>query len=189
MNYQPFSKITGGNLFHLMNKSNIPLMKLDKNSAVLLKGYWVDGRLYSRGTVMPMTEDTCVVALTEGSVTLEFEKVDPIDPRRQFWKEGDTRNVGQGRIGKVKVFAGLFLYSGGGGGSYYSAANNEVFWCSVQEGRDRAAADDVPFVRYDGLRWTNDPDLVDERKVAQRFFDEAKALSAKEAVSANAETA
>jgi hypothetical protein len=188
MNYQPFSDIAAGNIFHLVDNTEVQLMKLGKDSAVLLHGYWKNDQLYSRGTVIPMKLDVCVVALTEGEVTLTYEKVDPIDPRRKFWKEGEFKLIGQNTRGKVNFFPGLFLYHGFGVGNYYSATG-EVFWGRPSDGKERAAAEGIPFVYYDTFQWTSDPELKRERADAQRTFDRAKAEEEKAAAFAVAETA
>lgn len=189
MNYQPFAVIAIGNMFHLVDKPTIRFLKCANDRAVLLDGYWEDGRLFSRGTLVPFKADTCIVGVTEGDVVLPAVKVDPIDPRRKFWQEGEFKRVGRDQTGKVNIFAGLFLYHGMGVGNYYSAAGNEIFWGAPNDGRERAAAEGIPFVYYDTFQWTNDPDLKRERAEAQRQFDDAKAVSLKTAVSANAEMA
>jgi hypothetical protein len=195
MNFQPFSAISSGNLFHLVDNPSIVLMKTKEKKAILLGGYWANDQLHSRGDVVPFAADTCVVALAEGSLTLEHQKVDPIDPRRKFWNEGEFKRVGQNQSGKVNIFAGLFLYHGMGVGNYYSATANEIFWGSPSDSRERAAAEGIPFVYYDTFQWTNDPELTRERADAKRDFDKAQAkaaaaaLAAKDAVSAIAETA
>lgn len=188
MNYQPFSAIAIGNTFHLVNKPAIRFMKCAGDQAVLLDGYWENNQLRSRGSLTPFKADTCIVAVTEGEVILSAVKVDPIDPRRHFWKAGDQRCVDNGGPAKVNIFGGLFLYHGFGMGNYYSATG-EVLSCTVTEAREHAAKEEVPFVYFDTFRWTNDPELKRERAAAQAEFDESKARSAQTPVSAVAEMA
>ena len=51
---------------------------------------------------------------------------------------------------KVKVFAGLFIYSGMGYGNYYSTDGN-VYWCSTTESYNMAEEDGVDHRFRDAL--------------------------------------
>lgn len=189
MNYQPFSAIGKGNIFHRVDKPDVPFLKTEGDKAVLLQGYWENDHLYARGTVLTFKSDTCVVAMLDGAVSLEVVQTDPIDPRRKFWKTGDQKVVGQGRDAMVNIFAGLYLYSGFGQGNYYSSKGNEIFGGDSTWAREQAEAEGIPFVYYDCFQWTSDPDLKHQRAQAQTYFDERTKISLKESVSAVAETA
>jgi hypothetical protein len=188
MSFQPFSAIGKGNIFHVISNPSITFMKSADDKAILLQGYWDGNTLHSRGTPVPFKCDTCVVAMTEGQVALDVVKVDPIDPRRKFWKEGDHKVVGQRRNALVNIFAGLYLYHGCGYGTYHSTTG-EIFGGDSSWAYDLSQSEGVPFVLFDTFKWTNDPDLKFERSCAKKRFDDQKERSSQDAVSAVAEMA
>ena len=171
MNYQPFSALGQGAIFKSLEHPTIPMMKVRQDSAIYLEGVWISGSLYPRGYKVPVAPTTCVDLMTDGEVTLPALRVDPVDPRRKFWKEGDTRWVGDNSRAEIEVFAGLFLYSGMGVGNYFSGVENERFEMGGEEARKKAAEEGIPYVFYDSFRWTNDRKLSRERQEAQKDFD------------------
>jgi hypothetical protein len=176
MNYQPFSELTTGTLFRDVEHRAMLLMKSsDKKHGTLMESIWLDNTLMPRGMLIEYHNNECVIEVTEDDVLLPARRKDPIDPRRKFWKEGDTQTVGRDCAAKIEVFAGLFLYSGFGQGTYYASTDNEQFWCGADEAREKADAEGVLLVKYDSKDWTNDPKLTFEKKEARRRKDEAAA--------------
>jgi hypothetical protein len=171
MNYKPFSAIARGDIFNMVERPDVPMMKCGDNTAVYLEGVWIDGRLYSRGQDIRVDEATCIICPEVAELTIPVAKVDPIDPRSKFWREGDQVTCGSGSRAQVNVFAGLFLYSGFGAGTYYSGVDNEMFFISTEAAEKRAKAEEIPFVYFDRFSWTFDPTLSHERMQAQEKLD------------------
>ncbi len=169
MNYLPFSKLTVGAMFEHPEHSGLKLMKTSSlNQAMVLESIWMDNQLYPRGTLVPVTSNECVQLLSDEDAVLEMPVVrkDPVDPRRKFWKQGDTRTVGRDAHARINVFAGLFLYSGFGMGTYFSATAMEEVWCDGSKAKQFADAEGVLFVHFDSKDWTRDPDLKFEKEQA-----------------------
>lgn len=171
--YKPFSELKVGELFTLTD-SDIMHIKVDDDTAVRLKGYSQAGVLYPRGGPRSITPTTCVISDKTNQIELSNAEEDPIDPRRKFWTEFDVHHVGRNNEAKINVFGGLFVYSWLGMGNYYAATNNEIFWCSVTEAKEKAKAEGVPFVCYDMMEWTSDPTLKRDREEAQKKFDKER---------------
>jgi hypothetical protein len=94
-------------------------------------------------------------------------------PHRKFWRDGDTLQVrSHPRKGEVFVFAGLFVYSKMGVGAYHSKVQNEVLFISKDEALAQAHCEGLPFVYFDHMCWTGDPDLTRECQEAHRIFAE-----------------
>jgi hypothetical protein len=176
MNYKPFSELETGAIFRDNEHRGLLLMKADRgNYGVVLSSIWLSAGLLPRGKLIEYSPNECVIEELEDAVSLPAKRVDPVDPRREFWKEGATKTVGRGRAANIEIFAGLFLYSGFGMGNYYSATENEIFWCGSTEARKRAEAEGVLYVYYDSKDWTKDPKLTFEKTEAQRRHEQAKA--------------
>ena len=172
MNYLPFSQVATGNIFCLADRPKVSLLKTGRNSAVRLEGYWDGDQLHPRGELVACDDNSCTVAPESSEVTLSVVKEDPIDPRRRFWKDGDTLKVGRNMQGRVYVFAGLYMYSGFGTGTYYSKVQNERFNVDVEDGQRMAQNEGLPFVYFDHVNWTNDPYLTRECTEAHRIWKE-----------------
>jgi hypothetical protein len=161
MNYKPFSELETGAIFRDNEHRNLLLMKADRgNYGVVLSSIWLSAGLLPRGKLVEYSPNECVIEEVEESISLPAKRVDPIDPRREFWKEGATKTVGRERSANIEIFAGLFLYSGFG---------------MATEARKRAEAEGVLYVYYDSKDWTKDPKLTFEKTEAQRRHDHAKA--------------
>lgn len=189
LTYKPFSAIRNGDCFHHAEQLNVLLMKTGAESAVLLQGYWHQGILHARGDVFNISKSTACAIPAGADLTLSMTRVNPIDPARKFWKEGDTAMVGDTRRVPINVCAGLFLYSGFGSGTYYSSKENEVFFLSGDKAAAMAEAENIPLVHYDSMHWTNEPTLARERKDAKEVFDRRAREKAEKAAKATAEAA
>ena len=189
LTYKPFSAIRNGDCFHHAEQLNVLLMKTGAESAVLLQGYWKNGILHARGDVMNISKSTACAIPENTDLALPMSRVDPIDPARKFWKEGDTAMVGDSRRVPINVCAGLFLYSGFGSGTYYSSKENEVFFFGGDKAEAMAEAENIPLVHFDSMSWTNDPTLARERKDAKEVFDRKAKRKAEKAALATADAA
>lgn len=172
MNYKPFSLVEKGHIFNMIEREGIALMKTGPNSAVYLQGFWAGAALRSRGEIVSISAETCVIEPQEQELTLTIAKVDPIDPRRKFWKDGDQVKVGKNSSSSamVNIFAGLFIYHGMGSGNYYSATN-EVFGADRSWAEVRADKEGVPFVYHDSFEVPGDANLTNARARAVKVFE------------------
>lgn len=174
MNYKPFSELDTGAVFRDVEHRDLLLMKTSYgNFAMLLESRWIDNKLLPRGKLIEYDKKECIVEVDDGDLVVPAKRTDPLDPRRKFWKAGDTQVVGRELAARIEIFAGLFLYSGFGMGNYYSATENETFWCGATEARSRAEAEGVLYVYYDSKDWTKDPTLAHEKEEARRRHNEA----------------
>lgn len=149
MTYLPFKELEIGTIFYSIDKKDIPFLKSSKSHAVLLASIWQNG-LVPRGTQVPFSEDTCILQAEEAEeITLPICRVDPIDPSRKFWNENTVAKVGKRNPVEIKVFAGLFLYSGFGSGTYYAATKNEIFFKDAGTAQKMAEKEGVRFINHD----------------------------------------
>lgn len=181
MNYLPFKDLEVGAFFRELTDNALCMKTSAPDEAILMESvYTLAGsghRLLPRGHCLKLQPNTCVSVEATESVLLPFNRQDPRDPGKSYWDEGACRLVGERRQRPVKVFAGLFLYSGLGAGQYYSNTG-ECLFLSADDAEKIADKEGAPFVFHDSFQLTTDEELARKRVKAEEALEKKKAQPA-----------